>query len=613
MLFLNYAYKGDFNLSNRATLYNIFSQFSPHLIGGSHNISSAENINLSQFNLAHSGAFASDVLRQTEYGADHFITSISAAIEFLRDSLPRTFVNLMPAAHVEAIADTQNYKFCEDYHRIVCPCLFNMSREQYSNVKSKFDGLLDKFNSEKYQTDDFAVAISPGINISHLPLLGNNPNIAFLALDCFHFSTVAHDAVAKILWRNLFEPFDNKFIGTSSDIQSQSWKCPPVTCPFLRTVRNSYSCLQNTKMILELKKPTGIEIDTKVFLPSMNDLERRANLEEHGPTIIVLFFGTKLPSYGGYHKVTAHQGGHIGVSQVQKQSQIPQGYQNDKQQYTQQISKEQPQVYQQEIKQQLPHEQTSITKPLVQTEGNTEGIYTAEEIIVEGHNPSYIENIEKIIPTVGQKNKSKVTSQQSIVPDINTQFRAPVPEIAPAITRRPPPVPKQPIIGVTQIPFIPPFQRQSKPPLPITTSSLPPSPPPPLQHSVLSAMISSEGKKNPNEVFLGCCKNKQVAKSCERICNFDILNKKTLTGMFLGTDPCPQSYGVDLLTCAAQADDHTSCCRSRGVHMTTAGDKCLGFCNMKPGVTFQADVSMLPCWAVLNDIKFCFKEHISNS
>ncbi|VDM65411.1 unnamed protein product [Strongylus vulgaris] len=60
-----------------------------------------------------------------------------------------------------------------------------------------------------------------------------------------------------------------------------------------------------------------------------------------------------------------------------------------------------------------------------------------------------------------------------------------------------------------------------------------------------------------------------------------------LTGMFLGTDPCPQSYGLDLLQCAAQNDDHTTCCRERGVHKTSAGDKCLGFCNMRPGVNFQ--------------------------
>ncbi|KAK6024623.1 DB module, partial [Ostertagia ostertagi] len=67
-----------------------------------------------------------------------------------------------------------------------------------------------------------------------------------------------------------------------------------------------------------------------------------------------------------------------------------------------------------------------------------------------------------------------------------------------------------------------------------------------------------------------------LRKSCERICNFDVLNKKTvsLTAMFLGTDPCPQSYGLDLMQCAAQSRDHTECCIERGVQTTSAGNKC---------------------------------------
>jgi hypothetical protein len=80
--------------------------------------------------------------------------------------------------------------------------------------------------------------------------------------------------------------------------------------------------------------------------------------------------------------------------------------------------------------------------------------------------------------------------------------------------------------------------------------------------------------------------------------------------MFLGTDQCPISNGRDLLACAAQDTDLTACCRSKGVAQTSAGDKCLGFCQMAPGSEFQADSSMLPCWAVLETIKLCFKEHI---
>ncbi|KAK0393194.1 hypothetical protein QR680_000092 [Steinernema hermaphroditum] len=122
--------------------------------------------------------------------------------------------------------------------------------------------------------------------------------------------------------------------------------------------------------------------------------------------------------------------------------------------------------------------------------------------------------------------------------------------------------------------------------------------------------VTSSPQKKPNDVFLQCCTSRAVDKSCETRCNFDVLNKKVLTAMFLGTDPCPQRNGHTLLTCAAQDSDHTTCCRSKGVSKTSAGEKCLSFCQLTPGSHFQADISYLPCWGVLNDIKSCFKEAI---
>ncbi|KAI6184037.1 protein of unknown function DB domain-containing protein [Aphelenchoides bicaudatus] len=125
--------------------------------------------------------------------------------------------------------------------------------------------------------------------------------------------------------------------------------------------------------------------------------------------------------------------------------------------------------------------------------------------------------------------------------------------------------------------------------------------------------LSPNSKKiNPNKIFLQCCLNKKVPKTCESKCNFDNINKKTLTAMFLGSDACPQSYGLDLFACAAQEEDHTNCCKTKNVQRTSAGSKCLAFCNLTPESHFQADASYLPCWGVLNDVKNCFKEGILN-
>ncbi|VDK74455.1 unnamed protein product [Litomosoides sigmodontis] len=110
-----------------------------------------------------------------------------------------------------------------------------------------------------------------------------------------------------------------------------------------------------------------------------------------------------------------------------------------------------------------------------------------------------------------------------------------------------------------------------------------------------------------NDAFLDCCKRKNIDARCEPRCNFDILDRRVLTAMFVGSDPCPPSNGRNLLSCAAQDLDHTNCCREHGVQQTAARDKCLTFCQMTPEANFQADVSMLPCWSVLKEIKQCFR------
>ncbi|CEF71442.1 Domain of unknown function DB domain-containing protein [Strongyloides ratti] len=129
----------------------------------------------------------------------------------------------------------------------------------------------------------------------------------------------------------------------------------------------------------------------------------------------------------------------------------------------------------------------------------------------------------------------------------------------------------------------------------------------------VSHLSPSKDSTVVNDVFLKCCHRKNVSPKCESRCNFDIINKKILTAMFLGSDPCPQSYGRDLFSCAAQDGDHTDCCRKMNVTRTTAGEKCLAFCKMTPDTHFQADVTYLPCWSVLNDIKQCFKNAIIDS
>lgn len=80
--------------------------------------------------------------------------------------------------------------------------------------------------------------------------------------------------------------------------------------------------------------------------------------------------------------------------------------------------------------------------------------------------------------------------------------------------------------------------------------------------------------------------------------------------MFLNNDACPIAAAADMQFCAAQGKDHTRCCVQRGVHATLAGDKCLIFCDQRPGRIIKLDYSYLPCYDRFEDIKQCMYDEL---
>ncbi|PAV56799.1 hypothetical protein WR25_05055 [Diploscapter pachys] len=332
---MNFVSGGDNCLNTRATLGNIFKTFNPDIKGLSKGISSENSTEKARFNLAKSGGFSYDLLWETielvnrikldksihfdkdwkfinlfigtnnlcyfckdkqTLGPEKYFEDLKNSIEYLRANLPRVFLNLMPSFHVEIISELNEMSsFCKVVHRKNCPCTFEMSKEEYANIKKEFDAKLDLFNSVEYQRPDFAIVVSPAINISKLPFLGSTPNLAFIAADCFHFSEITHDFAAKEIWANLFEPFDRRHVVEDfENIRPDKWDCPPYNCSYLKTPLNSYNC-----SMAKYRAPSppirpintfDIQYQSKVYLPSLNELERRANLNEQGtPFVFALF------------------------------------------------------------------------------------------------------------------------------------------------------------------------------------------------------------------------------------------------------------------------------------------------------------------------------------
>uniref|UniRef100_A0A914E3C5 Domain of unknown function DB domain-containing protein n=1 Tax=Acrobeloides nanus TaxID=290746 RepID=A0A914E3C5_9BILA len=110
---------------------------------------------------------------------------------------------------------------------------------------------------------------------------------------------------------------------------------------------------------------------------------------------------------------------------------------------------------------------------------------------------------------------------------------------------------------------------------------------------------------NPNDIFRQCCEDRLLPDSCLSKCSFNGYTRDTLQRMFLNNDDCPIAAAADMQFCAAQGRDHTDCCLQHDVHTTLAGQKCLIFCDQRPGKVTKLDYSFLPCFDRFEDVKQC--------
>uniref|UniRef100_A0A915B3C5 Domain of unknown function DB domain-containing protein n=1 Tax=Parascaris univalens TaxID=6257 RepID=A0A915B3C5_PARUN len=82
--------------------------------------------------------------------------------------------------------------------------------------------------------------------------------------------------------------------------------------------------------------------------------------------------------------------------------------------------------------------------------------------------------------------------------------------------------------------------------------------------------------------------------------------KSKLMKMFTKQDACPIQASVEIQFCAAQGRDHRECCARNGVTTTLAGEKCLLFCDQRPGNVTQLDITYVSCYDRFENMKGCF-------
>ncbi|MCP9261970.1 DB module [Dirofilaria immitis] len=112
--------------------------------------------------------------------------------------------------------------------------------------------------------------------------------------------------------------------------------------------------------------------------------------------------------------------------------------------------------------------------------------------------------------------------------------------------------------------------------------------------------------RSPDQLFMECCERRGLPKACLQKCSIHNYTKDAIISMYFKRDACSVSAAAEIQFCAAQGRDHRQCCARNGVGTTLAGDKCLVFCDQRPGNVTQLDYSYLICYDRFENMKSCF-------
>ncbi|XP_040574332.1 phospholipase B1, membrane-associated [Lepeophtheirus salmonis] len=291
------------------TVPNILKNFNPKLYGFSTGTNKVRNEKNIDYNMARSGATSKDLLRQVhlliekikrdphiDYGKDWkmitifighndvcshtcqrhpkfhdsefvsspevYISFIRKALDTLQKELPRTFVSIMPMADVSLSLDIVEKPIpCDFTFFYLCPCLFDpffsntFSKKEMMALERKYLYELEKLvSSGRYDIKpDFTVVIQPSIVEGDVPRSKTRrgvlqPNLDYLAPDCFHFSQKLHAMVSRALWNNLLEPVGLKRRNYRPDTP---FLCPTEIHPYLATNVNSRNSTMSTSDMMQ--------------------------------------------------------------------------------------------------------------------------------------------------------------------------------------------------------------------------------------------------------------------------------------------------------------------------------------------------------------------------
>uniref|UniRef100_A0A1I7Z594 DB domain-containing protein n=1 Tax=Steinernema glaseri TaxID=37863 RepID=A0A1I7Z594_9BILA len=116
---------------------------------------------------------------------------------------------------------------------------------------------------------------------------------------------------------------------------------------------------------------------------------------------------------------------------------------------------------------------------------------------------------------------------------------------------------------------------------------------------------------SPDERFMECCERRNLPDACLSKCSFRTYTKEALQAMYFRSDKCPIQAASEIHFCAAQGRDHRACCARNGVGTTLSGEKCMVFCDQRPGRITPLDYSYAACYERFESMKSCFWHNIT--
>ncbi|XP_037033340.1 phospholipase B1, membrane-associated-like [Bradysia coprophila] len=277
---------GQGNWRSHLTLPNILKEFNPNLFG--YSLQDSYNVHQSaQFNVAENIAtvtdmpymaqklidrmrldprvnmtshwklltfmiggndFCSDICYQTN--ATQWINEsqekyLIKTLRYLRQHMPRTFVNLVPSPLVSLSfsMDQVNVPWtCYLSRPIECSCLFGPAysekRQLFRQREREFVKIMERVSYLKeFHTDDFTVVYQPFFRDASVFVDDSKtPDMDIMSVDCIHLSQKGHAVAANGLWNNMLERNGRKSLKLSTLFKR--FNCPSPSQPYLVTYFN---------------------------------------------------------------------------------------------------------------------------------------------------------------------------------------------------------------------------------------------------------------------------------------------------------------------------------------------------------------------------------------